>query len=71
MVKNYEYVEMVKTGSGGPDGDGEYTVSWYEWVDGQGRDCGLNRESTHLSRTEARELATELRAVCQITGRAE
>lgn len=56
--KLYDGIEIVTDSKkGGPDGDGVYTVQWYEWTVGRGRDCGLNRESTGLSRTHAEELA--------------
>ena len=38
-----------------------YTVSYYEWTEGKGRDCGLNRTGpTFGTRGEAREYAREL-----------
>jgi len=54
-MKNYEDVTVTISGNG-------YTVSWYEWTEGQGRDCGLNREQTFGSREDAQEYARELRA---------
>jgi len=47
-----------------------YTVSYYEWVEGQGRDCGLNRTSQPFeTRREAKEYADELTATTKLTDR--
>lgn len=55
--KKYEDIKIT-----GNDRDG-YTVTYYEWVQGQGRDCGLNRTGPKFqTRREAREYADALRA---------
>jgi hypothetical protein len=38
-----------------------YTVSYYEWTEGKGRDCGLNRVGPKFETiAEARDYAREL-----------
>lgn len=56
MTTNYESVRIEKDGR-------FYAVSWYEWQDGQGRDCGLNRTQTYLTKDEAEQLAASLKEV--------